>query len=188
VLEQLRLRPSVSPERLSDELTHQRQFIDRMEIRFDASIGRVEMVLKSLLEGQANMMETLSNLHKVFEAGTAALPDEIAQLRRELVVVLQETNTSSRTVSQASVSPEPELPALDSIAAFTVWLVEQDVITLSELRIRLHPLDLLPSAVIDDINERALDLIGEPALEENGDNVIVQKNVLQQVIARWGAF
>jgi hypothetical protein len=34
---------------------------------------------------------------------------------------------------------------------------------LAELRALLLTLDLLPGAVINDINERALDLIGEPA-------------------------
>jgi len=69
------------------------------------------------------------------------------------------------------------------MVTFWDWLVAQDTISLSELRTRLLPLDLLPSAVIDDINERALDLIGELALIEDADNVIVQREVLLQVIA-----
>jgi hypothetical protein len=44
------------------------------------------------------------------------------------------------------------------------------------------PLDLLPNAVIDDINERALDLTGEMALFESGDSVEVQQAVLKHVI------
>jgi len=53
------------------------------------------------------------------------------------------------------------------------------------LRLKLLPLDLMPSAVIDDINERAYDLAGEAALEEAGDAVAVQRGVLLQVLAVW---
>lgn len=62
------------------------------------------------------------------------------------------------------------------------WTSTKEILTLDELRSYLLPLDLLPSAVIDDINERALDLTGEPALVEEADNVIVQREVLLQVI------
>ncbi|MBP9174099.1 MAG: DUF1566 domain-containing protein [Rhizobiales bacterium] len=76
-----------------------------------------------------------------------------------------------------------ESTTINNIATFTAWLFEQDFIPLAELRIRLLPLDLLPSAVINDINERAIDLTGDLALLEDGDNVIVQREVLMQVIA-----
>jgi hypothetical protein len=71
------------------------------------------------------------------------------------------------------------------MSSFLAWLEEQDVISLSDLRTHLLPLDLLSNAVIDDINERALDLTGEPALLESGDNVEVQQTVLGQVISSW---
>lgn len=63
------------------------------------------------------------------------------------------------------------------------WISAKEILTLDELRTYLLPLDLLPGAVIDDINERALSLTGEPALIEEGDTVIVQREVLLQVIA-----
>lgn len=62
------------------------------------------------------------------------------------------------------------------------WLVGHAEVVLEDMRIRLLPLDLLPGAVINDINEQALDLTGELALLEEGDNVIVQREVLLQVI------
>jgi hypothetical protein len=44
---------------------------------------------------------------------------------------------------------------------------------------------LLPSALINDVNERAFEIAGEPALDEATDNVIVQRGLLLQVLAVW---
>jgi hypothetical protein len=65
------------------------------------------------------------------------------------------------------------------------WLSTQNSTPFGNLRTMLLPLDLLPSAVIDDINERALNLTGEAALEDDGTTVLVQPEVLLQVIAQW---
>jgi hypothetical protein len=62
-----------------------------------------------------------------------------------------------------------------------VWLMSAT----SEFRSMLLPLDLLPNAVIEDINEKAYDLAGEPALEEDGEQVIVFREVLAQVMESW---
>ncbi len=77
------------------------------------------------------------------------------------------------------------IPVDATYLEFLYWLVEQQSIAYSDLRTRLLPLDLLPGAVINDINERALDLTGEPALEEDGDTMIVRQEVLLQVIDTW---
>lgn len=70
-----------------------------------------------------------------------------------------------------------------NLLRIALWIADKHSCALPELRNHLLPLDLLPSAVIDDINERALDLTGELALLEEGDNIIVQREVLLQVIA-----
>lgn len=70
-----------------------------------------------------------------------------------------------------------------SNAELVVWVAAHEQLHFSELRDRLLPLDILPNAFINDINECALDLVGEPALVEEGDNVIVQREVLLQIIA-----
>jgi len=77
------------------------------------------------------------------------------------------------------------LPVETTYLEFLYWLVEQQGIAFSDLRTRLLPLDLLPGAVINDINERALDLTGEAALEEDGVTVIVHREVLLQIIDAW---
>ena len=66
------------------------------------------------------------------------------------------------------------------------WLSTQVTVQITDLRLKLLPLDLLPSAVIDDINERAYDLAGEAALEDSDGAVSVQREVLLQVLAAWG--
>ena len=63
------------------------------------------------------------------------------------------------------------------------WLGEKDRVTESELRTRLLPLDLLPAALIDELNERSLDLVGDTALEVIGDEIIVAMQIYSKVIA-----
>lgn len=65
------------------------------------------------------------------------------------------------------------------------WLASQDRISIAAFRAQLLPLDMLPGAVINEINERALDLIGEIALDEVDDQILVIKNVFDEVLANW---
>ncbi len=62
------------------------------------------------------------------------------------------------------------------------WLVDLDSISVAEFRSKLLPLDLLPAAVIDEINERALDLTGEIALDHIDDAVVVCRKTLTELI------
>ena len=62
------------------------------------------------------------------------------------------------------------------------WVAENDKINVAELRAQLLPLDLLPSAAINELNERALDVVGELALEEVGDEIIISKLVMSKII------
>jgi hypothetical protein len=65
------------------------------------------------------------------------------------------------------------------------WVAARDRVAVAALRTRLLPLGLLPNAVINEVNERALDLIGEIALEEVADQILVIKNVFDEVLANW---
>ena len=167
----------------TDDISGLRLLIERQEIRFDASINSIEMLLKSLFQTQAAALTAMKPVQQTPATNTEILASEIAELRQIIVSALQSVQSTSQNTQQQIINPEPEVSGLDSMATFSAWLVEQDVIPISVLRIRLLPLDLLPGAVINDINERALDLTGEPALVEEGDNVIVQREVLSQVIA-----
>lgn len=78
-----------------------------------------------------------------------------------------------------------EAAKFSSINEILKWLATHSKITLAELRIVLLPLDFFPSAFINDINERALDLTGVVALEDDGTTVVVQQEILLEVIAQW---
>jgi hypothetical protein len=79
----------------------------------------------------------------------------------------------------------PSTTSPQSLPDVLLWLSTQDRTSIADLRIKLLPLGLLPSAVMDDINERALNLTGEAALEDDGTTVLVQPEVLLQVITQW---
>lgn len=55
--------------------------------------------------------------------------------------------------------------------------------TVAILRERLLPLDQFSGAFIDELNELALDLTGDIALEASGEEIIIAKEVLSEVIA-----
>jgi hypothetical protein len=87
-----------------------------------------------------------------------------------------EKNEATSEVSDMPTQTLPEVLA---------WLCTQNSVPLAVLRQKLLPLGLMPSAVMDDVNERAYDVAGEPALDEAGGIVTVQRGVLLQVLAVW---
>ena len=113
-------------------------------------------------------IELLKNSPELFSS-------EIAQLRAMFL-------NDAMSPNSGALDP-PYL--LQSLAEVTGWLTTKNSISIASLRKILLPLDLLPSAVIDEINERALDLTGEQALEENGDEIVITKNILTEVLAAW---
>ena len=64
------------------------------------------------------------------------------------------------------------------------WLAAQDRVLVTALRAQLLPLDLLPNSVIDELNEMALDLTGAMALEEVGDEIVVSREILDEVLLK----
>jgi hypothetical protein len=206
VINQLHLRPSVSTEKPSDELLQLRQSIDRMESRFEAFGERLEMAIKPSDPIKQDHLQpsVLSNerfeqaIKSLFSGQLASMQhiakkvdlrsDETVSLINTLLVELQRLSAYgvlslyAKDESVNGTVPNATTAGMDSATALLAQLVELKTISLTELRALLLPLDLLPGAVINDINERALDLIGELALIEEGDTVIVQREVLLQVI------
>jgi hypothetical protein len=162
------------------------QRLARLEIRLDGTISRIEAMVGSLLTAQSEALAAINQLQQDANTNANTFASELSQLGKMLVSALQQAKSSAIDQLQRKAIPVHEDIAMDSMADITAWLVEQNVIPLSELRVRLLPLDLLPSAVIDDINERALDLTGEMALLESGDSVEVQQAVLKHVITAIG--
>ena len=62
------------------------------------------------------------------------------------------------------------------------WMLNQEQITLTALRTFLLPLSYFPGAFIDAVNERALDIIGEAALVENGAVLTINQDILRSVL------
>ena len=108
-----------------------------------------------------------------------SLERTLAEVSRKLDAIQSGYRLTTGEVSNIVV-PSQTLPEV------LAWLCTQASAPMTDLRLKLLPLDLMPSAVIDDINERAYDLAGEAALEEAGDDVVVKRRVLLQVLAAWG--
>ncbi len=88
-------------------------------------------------------------------------------------------------LAPAPVHTNTRLEPTRTLPEVLAWLATQSRISVATLRAQLLPLDLLPNALIDDINERAYDLAGEAALDDDGDAVTVQRDVLLQVLTAW---
>lgn len=121
-----------------------------------------------------------------------ALSQRIETLEHNLMLALEQIEQLQRQLSQAAApnlpTPPREVPpttASDPLLDILKWLATQERVALSEFRRRLLPLDLLTGAVIEDVNERALDVKGEIALEEDGDDIVVMQDVLAAVLVAW---
>lgn len=116
----------------------------------------------------------------------------IEALEHNLMLALKQIEQLQRQLSQSAAPNLPTLPrevppttASDPLLEILKWLATQERVALSEFRRRLLPLDLLTGAVIEDVNERALDVRGEIALEEDGDDIVVMQDVLAAVLVAW---
>lgn len=79
-----------------------------------------------------------------------------------------------------------EIPRIEqTLPQVLAWLATQDRVSVATLRSHLLPLDLLPGAVIDEINDRALAATGDPALEEANDEILVAQAILAEVLSNW---
>ncbi len=96
-----------------------------------------------------------------------------------------EASHHTTPVRAPAATKRPAPAVSETLKQVVAWLMAQETVALSDLRAHLLPLDLLPSAVIDDLNERALDITGDPALEDDGDCIIVVREVLVQVVSTW---
>lgn len=117
--------------------------------------------------------------------GMASVLRRIESLEGTLAEVLRKLDAmQGGYVHSVANTPNRVVPS-QTLPDVLAWLAEQGRIAVADLRARLLPLDLLPRSVIDDINQRALDLTGELALEEAGDEIVVAKELFDVVLARW---
>lgn len=112
-------------------------------------------------------------------------------LNRVDVLEASLSNLSSRlafleqhsSIHRPSASSGDQL-ALNSFDDVMDWLLEAETVALSDLRARLLPLNLLIGAVIADLNEKSIDQTGELALNEDGNNIAVNRAILQRVLGK----
>lgn len=111
---------------------------------------------------------------------------ELDAIKRELALLAQPAPRSGDTPASAAGEPMPSpAPPGHSLKAVVAWLAQHDRMTRPALRAQLLPLDLLPNSVMEEINEKALDLTGVLALEDVGDEIIVAQDILAEVLADW---
>ncbi|MBS4099610.1 MAG: DUF1566 domain-containing protein [Sulfuricella sp.] len=121
-----------------------------------------------------------------FLGETGAIPVSVpAAAKPEPDAKPVETPHHTTPVRAPAATKRPAPAVSETLKQVVAWLMTQETVALSDLRAHLLPLDLLPGAVIDDLNERALDIAGDPALEDDGDCVIVVREVLAQVVSAW---
>ncbi len=143
------------------------------KLRSFTLIKAVSEVSQSLDENGDAPLEIIELLQRM-----TILEENMQDIFRRLEVQQSALATVTRVTHPTPSQTLPEVLA---------WLCTQASVPMAVLRLKLLPLDLMPSAVIDDINERAYDLAGEAALDQSGDAVAVQREVLLQVLAAWGA-
>jgi len=161
------------------------------------------------IKGLAERFDTLESRLMGFMAGLSdkvdALTLDLRNLRNEVDSSRQPPTTLATEVEefrhlmsdlQRFVSAQPaivppdepvaDLAMLATLQTVLGSLLHLEATSFASLRESLLPLDLLPSAVIEEINEKAFDLVGELALEEDGEQVLIYREVLRQVLATMG--
>lgn len=142
------------------------------------------------IENHEAMLNRLAAQNEV----SAGILPRIEMLQATLDEVLRQLaklqTPTPPVIQQSAAQPEPAAPASSQTAQQTLpqvlaWLTTQQRVSAATLRSLLLPLDLLPSALIDEINERALDIVGEPALEDQDDEILVTQEVLAEILTDW---
>ena len=115
---------------------------------------------------------------------TTKLLNRVESLETSLTEALRRLDELQRGLPHAAGNLSiPQTPPAQTFPEVLKWLATQDRIPISDLRDRLLPLDLLTNSVINELNELALDLTGELALDEVKNEIVVAKNIINEVLA-----
>jgi hypothetical protein len=139
------------------------------------------LLISASLENQSETKPTKASYPAMASAlkRIDSLESTLAEVLRRLDAIQQGLPMAGRYITPVQTGPVQTLPEV------WAWVAEHERISVAELRARLLPLDLLPGAAMDELNERALDLTGEIALAQVGDEVIVTSAIFDEVLANW---
>lgn len=125
----------------------------------------------------------------VGDTGVIGAGQLIARIEVEGIVGANSPADASAPAADAQtigkITTSDQTRAVRSLFEVWEWVAKHERIGIAELRARLLPLDLLPSSSLDDLNERALNLTGEIALAQIGNEVLVTKVIFDEVLANW---
>ena len=71
---------------------------------------------------------------------------------------------------------------LSSLREVVIWLADQEQVQSSELKRILLPFDYFPGVLIDEINEKSLELFEETALDDDNGLIIVYQEILIKML------
>lgn len=175
---------------------------DKPDQRFNYTLRCVDKDAKTFVLIEADVDElTLTETPAVIPevvgppADSAEILQRIEMLQTTLDEVLRQLATLKAqppVIQESAVTPEPAVPVSlqttqQTLPQVLAWLATQERVSAAALRNLLLPLDLLPGALMDEINERALDRVGEPALEDQDDEILVVQDVLAAILTDWDA-
>jgi ankyrin repeat protein len=168
-------------------------------------IENLELILNKVVDQTANSAEILQCIENheailnTFAAQTEVSVEVLLRIEMmqatldEVQRQLSKLQTPPLVIPQSAAQSEPAVSASSqttpqkTLPQVLAWLATQERVTAAVLRNLLLPLDLLPSALVDEINERALDRVGEPALEDQEDEILVVQDVLAEILTDWDA-
>ena len=151
----------------------------------DAGTGDFELI-KVTSENQEEIADA-KQLRKEMAAlrwEFSKLELKLATTQLQLTIAHKQIEISGNGLSDANLNEENPLTRYGTLKTVVNWLAAQDRVLVTALRAQLLPLDLLPNSVIDELNEMALDLTGAMALEEVGDEIVVSREILDEVLLR----
>lgn len=104
----------------------------------------------------------------------------IELLEDGLSEVLRNLDKMKRDFSKLEV--KGRFGSIQTLSEVFAWLAIHERVSAAELRTRLLPLNVLTGALINEINEMALEIAGEVVLEEVGNEIIVTRKTLGQIL------
>lgn len=183
ILQTLKNFAAQKTDEINSSVKEIRDRFDFLDDQLKTMSSQFATTIEAIHSAQVKTLEEISKISSANGAEEGRFSAELAELRK-MLAALQKPHTAE--LAPQTLHPQQESnPEVTDMLSFLSWLGLQNSVPFSSLRNRLLPLDLLPNAVIDEINGRALSLTGEPALEQDGDNVIVQGQVLVRVMGAW---